>query len=658
MRDQDKTKEQILSELEALRQQVAGMDGQAAVDGKAAVAEEERDRLQAILNAAIECLPFEFFALQPDGRYIYENALVRQRYGGGVGKRPEEYAPNEATRRLWLDNNRRAFAGERVEGEFEACIDGETRRYFNVVMPIQAADRCYGILGVNVDITERKRSEDALKKAHDELEQRIAERTAELTRANEHLQRGVAERRRAEEAHATTLERITDGFISIERQQWRCTYINQAAARFLRKDRDELLGRPAAEMFPEAVSSKFTTECMRALQENIPVHFEEFYPEPLNIWFECHFYPSPEGLTLYFRDVTERKRVEEALRQQRDQLQTIYDGITEGLLITDIESKRFLRANSSLCRMLGYSQEELLEASIPDIHPPEEVPNDLQRFQATAEGRVSISEDRPVLRKDSSIFRADITGHRISYNGRPCLLALFRDTTERKRAQRALEREHRTLKHMLRASDHERQLIAYDLHDGLTQQLAGAIMQFEIFDHLKSANPADAQKAYDGGIALVRQCHFEARRLISGVRPPILDEFGVVAAIAHLVNEQSLKGTPHVLFRSSVRFNRLAPVLENTIYRIVHEGLTNAEKHSKSEMVWVTMQQSGDNIRIEIRDRGVGCDLKTVQEHHFGLAGIRQRARLLGGKCRIQSKVDRGMRLVVDFPLAERETDG
>ena len=73
-------------------------------------------------------------------------------------------------------------------------------------------------------------------------------------------------------------------------------------------------------------------------------------------------------------------------RQSYDQLQTIYDGMVEGLLITDIKTKRFMRVNSSLCEMLGYSEEELLALSIKDIHPPAEVPDDLERFQATAEG--------------------------------------------------------------------------------------------------------------------------------------------------------------------------------------------------------------------------------------------------------------------------------
>ena len=159
-----------------------------------------------------------------------------------------------------------------------------------------------------------------------------------------------------------------------------------------------------------------------------------------------HYIAQDQVVRIYGLDVTELEHAQDSLRQSHEQLQTIYEGMIEGLLITDIETKRFVRVNSSMCRMLGYSEEELLAASIKDIHPPEEVPNDLERFQAAAEGRVSINEDRPVLRKDGSIFYADITGHPILYEGRPCVLALFRDVTERKQAQEALRQSHDELR--------------------------------------------------------------------------------------------------------------------------------------------------------------------------------------------------------------------
>src|SRR5512136_1146329 len=103
----------------------------------------------------------------------------------------------------------------------------------------------------------------------------------------------------------------------------------------------------------------------------------------------------------------------------------------------------------------------------------------------------------------SSAMNWDATGQPI------VIMAVIRDITERKQAQELLQREHRTLKHLLQSSDHERRLIAYEIHDGLAQQLAGAIMQFQTYHHLKETKPKDAAKAYDAAITMLQQGHFE-----------------------------------------------------------------------------------------------------------------------------------------------------
>ena len=194
---------------------------------------------------------------------------------------------------------------------------------------------------------------------------------------------------------------------------------------------------------------------------------------------------------------------------------------------------------------------------------------------------------------------------------------VIRDVTERKRAEESLHREYRNLKHLLQSSDHERQLIAYEIHDGLAQQLAGALMQFQTFGHLKDKNPKEAAKAYDAGLTMLQQGHFEARRLIAGVRPPILDESGIVEAVAHLVHELGREKGPNIEYRSRVDFDRLDPTLENAIYRIAQEALTNACQHSKSERISVRLLQCGDRLRIEIRDWGVGFRSQGCSEEPF-----------------------------------------
>jgi len=229
------------------------------------------------------------------------------------------------------------------------------------------------------------------------------------------------------------------------------------------------------------------------------------------------------------------------------------------------------------------------------------------------------------------------------------------EITDIKRANEALLRERRTLKHMLVASDHERQLIAYDIHDGLAQQLAGAVMQFEVFANLKETSPKQADDAFLAGMTMLRQGHFEARRLIGCVRPLVLDESGVVTAIAHLIQEKTIKGGPKIAFHSKVNFTRLPPILENAVYRIAQEALTNACQHSMSEEVKVVLVQEGKRLSLEVQDWGVGFDPEAVPEDRFGLEGIRERARLLGGECSIESEPDKGTLVRVTLPIIEQE---
>ena len=354
-------------------------------------------------------------------------------------------------------------------------------------------------------------------------------------------------------------------------------------------------------------------------------------------------------------DITERKRAEEALRQGRDELQAIYDNMVDGLLIGDCATGRLVRTNPAMCRMLGYSADELMMMSVKDIHPAEVVPSVLQKFRTQQEGQKLVTQDRPMLRKDGTVFYADVSNVRISHQGRPCVIGIFRDITERRQAQEALQRKHRTLKHLLQSSDRERQLIAYEIHDGLAQYLFGAIMQFQTYVHLKETKPKQAAKAYDAGMTMLTQSHGEARRLINGVRPPILDESGVVEAIAHLIHEQRRQGGPEIESRSKVAFDRLAPILENAIYRICQEGLTNACKHSKSEKVSIVLVQRGEHVRLEIRDWGTGFVPRRAEEGCYGLEGIRERAKLLGGKCSIRSKPGKGTRIIVELPVVLRE---
>jgi PAS domain S-box-containing protein len=617
------------------------------------VAEEEAARSRAMLQATIDSIPFNCFAVGPDGRYMLQNLASQKDYGANiVGKRPEEACRPPHDLATWQANNRRAFAGERVEEELTLSFEGEVRHYYNVIVPIVDGQQSYGIVGVCIDITDRKNAEAALRRAHNELELRVQQRTAELTEANQEL---AIFRRFAEAA--------SQGFAMAD-IEGRVTYANPAFRRILGIERpDDILGTHLSINYAAETRQWIQEEVFSALFRDGHWQGERIMVARdgarIQTWHNSFLIRDERGnpirLAAGVTDITERKKAEESLRQSRDELQVIYDCVMDGLVVIDVETFKNLRVNPAMHSFLGYDEEEMKDVMPAQLHPSDMMPKIAEHFQAAVRGEVTRFEAMPFLCKDGSVVYADVVSSRISYNGRPCLINFFHDVTEGRRAKAALLREQRTLEHLLRSSDHERQLIAYEIHDGLAQYLAGALMQFDVYKHLKDTKSKDAAKAFEAGITMLRQSHSEARRLISGVRPPILDEAGIVAAISHLVNEQKRQDGRTIEFHSKVEFDRLVPILENAIYRIVQESLTNACQHSKSKRIAVGLVQQGDRLYVRVQDWGVGFDPQKTEEGRFGLEGIRERTRLLGGTANIESQPGKGTTINVELPVVLRE---
>lgn len=169
-----------------------------------------------------------------------------------------------------------------------------------------------------------------------------------------------------EERLARTLESITDALYTLDRN-WRFTYVNQEAERLLRRSREELLGQVAGRVFPDILGTEVDRHYARAIHENCTVEFETFY-EPLGRWFEIHAYPSEEGLAVYFRDITERIKAEQELRDLSARLQGILD--FSPLLISELDLEgRYLIANDAVCRFLGQEPGTLVGKYISDLIP-------------------------------------------------------------------------------------------------------------------------------------------------------------------------------------------------------------------------------------------------------------------------------------------------
>ena len=791
MVDQDKSKQELIDELAEMRRRLAALetaDTPAAMTGMVEdIAERKRakERLresQARLRRFYESGLLGVIYWTMNGQVIdandkflemvgYERADLAANRIDWINMTPPEYRPLDDRSVEELQGHRRQQGALREE---YLRKDG-TRVPIVVAGAMLDEARFHGVAFV-LDITERKQAEEALQKAHDELEQRVKERTAELATANEKLdifrrfidasgvgfgmadldgtiayanpmlcrlmgeeklddvigrnisayypedymqsrrdemlptllreeywhtetkvlrrhgkpvsiqqtsflirdEKGspfrtgvvisdITEWKQAQEALAESeakyrhlVETTDTGYLILDE----AGRVLDANAEYVRltgqRSLAEIIGKSVEEWTAPHDSERNVREVRQCLQSGKVRQLEIDYIGPngkiIPIEINASVIATEKGRQIISlcRDISQRKQAEEEARRNRDLLQAIIDNTPALIYVKDLEG-RVTVANRALCEAVGMDTQDVLGKSSRDVAAdPQEaashMANDRQvsetgraiMFEESSFGRIFLSVKFPLTDAQGRVF---------------AIGGVSTDITQRKRSQDALAKEHRNLKHLLQSSDHERQLIAYEIHDGLAQQLAGAIMQIQAFAHLKDKNPKEAAKAYDAGLTMLRQGHFEARRLIAGVRPPILDESGVVEAVAHLVNELRREKGPKIEFLNSVEFDRLDPTLENAIYRIAQEGLTNACQHSKSERIWVSLLQREDRLRIEIRDWGAGFDPGTVPKSHFGLEGIRQRARLLGGQCRIRSAAGKGSRITVTLHVVSRDVE-
>lgn len=621
-----------------------------------ATLQESEQRYRTLAESTTDVV----YILDRDGTLLYANRMAAAYMGMApealVGKNQQDLFPPEIAERH-VERLRRVFdTGE--AGEMDALYHlGSDEVWLNVrSIPLRDEHgRITSVLGVCRNITERKRAEAALEKARRGLEEKVEERTAELRKANDDL---AVFRRFAEASGQGFGMADVDGTI---------TYMNPALCRMAGVETPEdAVGRHLTAFYPEGYALRRDTEIIPALLKT--GHWEGEVVVPRNgktLTFLQHSFlirdedGKPWHLASVITDITGRKQAEEALRASEERFRSYFSQGLIGMAVSSLE-KRWLEVNDRLCEVFGYNRDELLMMKWTDATHPDDVETGLRQFKRIASGEIDhYTQEKRFVRKDGRVVHANIfvRAFRGASGAVDHFLTLIEDITERKQAQEALQRAYRNLKRMLQSSDHERQMIAYEIHDGLAQQLAGAIMQFQTYDHLKGTKPNLAAKAYDAGMTMLQQAHFESRRLIAGVRPPVLDELGVAAAVGHLVNEQSRLKGPKIEYRSRVHFDRLARTIENAVYRIAQEALANACQHSKSEKVRVSLLEQNDRIRIEVRDWGTGFDTKAVQDNRYGLEGIRQRTRLLGGECRIRSAIGKGTRIVVELPVVPRETD-
>ncbi|HMH22837.1 MAG TPA: PAS domain S-box protein [Puia sp.] len=487
-----------------------------------------------------------------------------------------------------------------------------------------------GYVMVCRDFTERKKMEQQLRDFNEDLEEQVKEKTTELT--------GI-------------FERITDAFIAMDKNL--CyTYLNKKAGELIHRDPASLIGKWVWDVFPDAIGSDTYLAFNKAMSEQRNMTNIDYYP-PLNLWQENHLYPSPEGLSVFIRDITEQKKSEKAITDYKYALD-------QSSIVSITDQHGVIRyVNDNFCQISKYGAEELIGHNHRIIGSGYHSPAFIKHMWATiSKGKVWKGEFRNKA-KDGSIYWVDMTIIPfLNENKQPYeYLALDTDITERKKAGELLQESYQEIRqlasHLQEIREEERSDIAREIHDELGQQLTGLKMDLSWIGkrEILEQDPEISQKVV-GIMDLLDTTIKTVRRIATDLRPSILDDLGLIAAIEWQSQEFQKRSGIGTEFISAMDEFKYSSIMAIGLFRICQESLTNVARHSGATNVCITLFEDNGYILLKIEDNGKGFEVQRGKDKKtLGLLGMRERALMMGGDFTIDSQPGKGTILTVIIPL-------
>jgi signal transduction histidine kinase len=202
------------------------------------------------------------------------------------------------------------------------------------------------------------------------------------------------------------------------------------------------------------------------------------------------------------------------------------------------------------------------------------------------------------------------------------------------------------------AQEEERRRIAYDVHDGIAQLIVSAKQHVDTARDLVDAQPLQARREMGRASHRLETAVVETRRVLRALRPSAVDSLGLADAMRRALDEAAGDAGWSARFVDELGDTPLPPAVETAAFRILQESLLNAARHAKSTRIEVELRRRPGWLRLEVRDDGTGLPDDALSSRGLGLAGMRERARLLGGTCHVASRAGGGTAVSVALPLA------
>ncbi len=263
------------------------------------------------------------------------------------------------------------------------------------------------------------------------------------------------------------------------------------------------------------------------------------------------------------------------------------------------------------------------------------------------------------VHRSGQTFAADASFSTTVFRGQRVFSVVLRDLSERRRIEADLRATNERLQSLSaalqRVREEERTLIAREMHDELGQLLTGIKLEFSWLYRRLSPARDDLRAKADLIQTQLGETIDAVRRITYQLRPLILDDLGLNAAVNWLVGEFAQRTGVEVILDLAPEEPPQGSPEATTLFRLLQESLTNIMKHANARTVWVTLRRDVSQWYLSVRDDGVGFDQGTVGKDCFGLLGMRERARLSGGCCAIESAPGDGVQIEVCLPTEHEE---
>jgi PAS domain S-box-containing protein len=365
------------------------------------------------------------------------------------------------------------------------------------------------------------------------------------------------------------------------------------------------------------------------------------------------------------RDMSGRKRAEQALRQSEKRYRMLVETMNDGLGVQN-EHGTWVYVNDRLCEMLGYSRDEMIGRPLTDFLS--ETDQRVYKEQVARRRRGEReSYELPWLKKDGKkiitlVSPKPILDERGQFKGS---FAVVTGITERKQAEDALKESETQLRalssQLMTAQETERKRISRELHDELGQALTVIKLRFDFVEKNLLKDQADVKQECEYGLQYIDQVIEDVRRLSRDLSPSILEDFGLSAALRWLINNFAKSYKTKVVLEMTDIDSLLPHETHVAVYRTLQEALTNIGKHSRAKKVSVAIHEHDGSVLFAIEDDGIGFDMEEATrrnpaEKGLGLETMKGRAQMAGGVLRVQATQGKGTLITLSIPKKQGAT--